>query len=128
MMMRLPDRRFVGFLIAGGVNTLFGYGVYAALVMTGMVPHIALIVGGVIGILFNFLTTSAVFGSRNLHRLPRFLAVYAVMTSLNILLLEGAMRARLGPLLAQAIILPIFTLTFFAMRRFVFAARWEQPS
>ncbi|MFZ2995678.1 GtrA family protein [Sphingobium sp.] len=128
MMAHLLDRRLITFLIAGGINTLFGYGVYAALVLIGMVPHIALIVGGVIGILFNFLTSSAVFRSFDLHRLPRFLAVYTVMTALNILLLEAAMRLGIGPLLAQAIILPFCTLTFFAMRRFVFAARSEQPS
>jgi putative flippase GtrA len=128
--MTLPpiDRRFIGFLLAGGINTLFGYGVYSAQVLSGIAPHIAVVVSTVAGVLFNFLTTSAVFRSRDLHRLPRFLAVYAAMMGLNILLLEVAMRAGLGPLIAQAIVLPIFTLTFLAMRRFVFAASPEQTS
>ena len=122
------DRRFIGFLIAGGVNTLFGYGVYGALVLLGMLPHVALVIGNVIGILFNFLTSSAVFGSRDLRRLPRFLIVYAAMLGLNIVLLDLVMRAGIGPLLGQAAMLPIFTLTFLIMRRFVFAASPEETS
>lgn len=122
------DRRFIGFLVAGGINTLFGYAVYGGQVLLGVIPHVALIVSTVAGVLFNFLTASVVFRSRDLRRLPRFLAVYGVMLSLNILLLDLIMRAGLGPLLAQAVILPIFTLTFLAMRRFVFAASPEQTS
>ena len=128
MMMPALDRRFIGFLIAGGINTLFGYGVYSAQVLAGIIPHLAVTVSTIAGVLFNFLTTSAVFRSRDLRRLPRFLIVYGFMLSLNILLLELAMRAGLGPLLAQALVLPIFTLTFLAMRRFVFAASPEQTS
>ncbi|WP_340268565.1 GtrA family protein [Sphingobium mellinum] len=128
MMVSAFDRRFIGFLIAGGINTLFGYGVYSAQVLMGIVPPIAVVISTVVGVLFNFLTTSAVFRSRDLRKLPRFLAVYAAMMGLNILLLDIAMRCGLGPLLAQALILPIFTLTFLAMRRFVFAASPEQTS
>lgn len=128
MMPTALDRRFIGFLIAGGINTLFGYAVYSGQVLLGVVPHIAVVVSTVAGVLFNFVTTSTVFRSRDLRNLPRFLAVYAVMLSLNILLLDIAMRAGLGPLLAQAVILPIFALTFLAMRRFVFAASPEQTS
>ena len=122
------DRRFIGFLIAGGINTLFGYGVFGGLVLLGVLPHVALIVSTVAGVLFNFLTASAVFKSREIRRLPRFLAVYAVMLGFNMALLDFVMRAGLGPLLAQAAILPFFTLTFLAMRRFVFAASPEQTS
>ncbi|WP_048578413.1 GtrA family protein [Sphingobium fuliginis] len=128
MMAPAFDRRFFAFLFSGGINTLFGYSVYTAQILLGIIPHVAVVVSTIVGILFNFLTTSAVFGSRDLRRLPRFLAVYAAMMGLNILLLDLTMRAGLGPLLAQAIVLPIFTLSFLAMRRFVFAASPEQTS
>ena len=122
------DRRFFGFLLAGGINTLFGYCAFGGLVLLSVSPHIALIVSTVAGVLFNFLTASAVFRSRDVRKLPRFLAVYAVMLGLNMALLELGIRVGLHPLLAQAIILPIFALTFLAMRRFVFAASPEQTS
>ncbi len=128
MTARTLDRRFIGFLVAGGINTLFGYCVFGALVMADLPPHVALIISTIAGVLFNFLTTSAVFRSRDTRRLPRFLAVYAVMLALNMLLLEAVMRLGIGPLLGQAVVLPIFTLTFLAMRRFVFAAPPEQTS
>lgn len=126
MILPALNRRFTAYMLAGGVNTLFGYGAYGALILIGMIPHVAVIVGGVAGILFNFLTASAVFRSYNLGRLPRFLCVYAVMLGVNILALDRLMRAGVGPLVAQAIILPIFALTFLAMRRFVFVALPEQ--
>ncbi|OAP29308.1 hypothetical protein A8O16_24455 [Sphingobium sp. 20006FA] len=110
------------------MNTLFGYGVFGALVLLRLHPHMALIFGTVAGVLFNFLTASAVFHSRDIRRLPRFLIVYASMLGLNMLLLDLGMRVGLSPLLAQAIVLPFFALTFLAMRRFVFAASPEQTS
>ena len=60
--------------------------------------------------------------------LPRFLLVYAGVLGLNMALLDLGMRAGLPALLAQAVILPIFALTFLVMRRFVFAASPEQTS
>lgn len=122
------DRRLMKYLAAGGINTLFGYGVYSALVLLGMLPHAAVVVGGILGTLFNFLTTSAVFRSRDARRLPRFLLIYAAMIGLNVLLVDRLMHAGLGPLVAQAIALPIFVLTFYVMRRFVFAALPERTS
>jgi putative flippase GtrA len=121
-----PDCRIISYLLAGGINTLFGYGAYSALVLLGIVPHVALVAGGIAGVLFNFLTISAAFRSYDFRRLPRFLFLYAVMFGLNILLLDLLMRAGLGPLIAQATILPIFAITFLAMRRFVFVALPEQ--
>ncbi len=126
------DRQFLAFLAAGAVNTLFGYCAFGGLVLLGVLPHVAVVASTIAGVLFNYFTTSVVFRAhrhaRDLGRLPRFLAVYGVMLTLNILLLDLVMRAGLGPLLAQAVILPVFTLTFLAMRRFVFAASPEQPS
>ncbi|HEX7820345.1 MAG TPA: GtrA family protein [Sphingobium sp.] len=125
----MRDHRFLGFLLAGGINTLFGYGAYSGLVLLSLPPHIALTVSSTTGVLFNFLTTGTVFRSRNPRLLPRFLIVYAVTLALNMLLLDLLMRVGLGPLLAQAFALPIVTpLTFLAMRRFVFMARPEHAA
>ncbi|HET9651933.1 MAG TPA: GtrA family protein, partial [Usitatibacter sp.] len=49
--------QFVRFLIVGGVNTLFGYAVFAGLVLAGMPPMPALVLTYVVGVLFNFFTT-----------------------------------------------------------------------
>ena len=36
MIMRNVDIRFIGFLIAGGINTLFGYAVFGGLMLLGV--------------------------------------------------------------------------------------------
>jgi putative flippase GtrA len=120
------DRRFFGFLLAGCVNTLFGYAVYGGLVLAGVMPHMALGLGAIAGILFNFFSTGLVFASHDRRRLPRFLAVYGVFFLANVWLLDFLMHAGIGPLIAQAGAVLLFTpLTFLAMRRFVFPRRPE---
>ncbi|MFT3965697.1 MAG: GtrA family protein [Sphingobium sp.] len=121
------DRRFPSFLLAGGVNTLAGYALYGALVLAGLAPHVALIFSTIGGILFNFLTTGTVFRSRDPRLLPRFVGVYGGMLALNMLLLDLAMRAGIGPLIGQGLVVLVCApLNFLAMRRFVFAPPPEQ--
>lgn len=116
------DRRFLSFLLAGGVNTLAGYALYGTLVLIGLVPHVAVIFSTIGGILFNFLTTGTVFQSRHPRLLPRFVAVYGAMLLINILLLDLLLRAGIGPFVGQGIAVAIIApLNFLAMRRFVFA-------
>jgi len=120
------DPRFFRFLLAGVVNTLFGYAAYSGLVLLGVAPQIALGCGMVAGIAFNFFSISAAFASQDRRRLPRFLAVYGVSYLANAWLLGLVIRAGIGPLIAQAGFVLLFTpLTFLAMRRFVFPRRPE---
>ena len=121
------DRRFFSFLLAGGVNTLVGYALYGALILSGIVPHIAVIFSTIGGILFNFLTTGTVFQSRHPRLLPRFVAVYGGMLALNMVLLDIALRAGIGPFVGQGLaVLVCAPLNFLAMRRLVFVAAPEQ--
>lgn len=115
--------RFLLFLAVGGLNTLVGYGIFAALILLGLATSAAVVLGTILAVLFNFVTTGGVvFKSRAGRLLPRFVAVYAVQMCLNL----GAMRvlegAGLHPLIAGALILPFLVVfTYFAMRRFVFS-------
>lgn len=123
------DRRFLLFLLAGCVNTLFGYAVYGGLVLLGLVPQIALAFSTIAGLLFNFFSTSAVFSSLDRRRLPRFLGVYAISFIANAWLLGLVIRAGLGPIVAQGLIMLLFApLNFLAMRHFVFASQSEHRS
>ena len=117
-------RRFVSFLAVGGLNTAFGYGAFALLILVGARAGTALAGATIVGVLFNFNTVGRlVFRSRDPGLLPRFLAVYAVQFAINLLALRALGRAGLSPLLAQlALVLPLALLSFVAMRRFVFRA------
>lgn len=122
----LVDKRLVAFLAAGGVNTAFGYAAYGALVLVGLVPQVAVVGSTVLGILFNFASTGTVFGTRDLRRLPRFLAAYGAILLANVIILDLLLSAGVGPFLGQGVaVCALVPINFLLMRRFVFNERPE---
>ena len=74
-----PSARFVRFLLVGGLNTAFGYGVFVGCLWLDMHYAIAGAISTVLGVLFNFKSTgSLVFRSRDNEKLPHFVSVYIV--------------------------------------------------
>ena len=54
--LRNPETwRFVKFLFVGGLNTLFGYVVFALLVLAGLEDQTALVIAYFIGVIWNYL-------------------------------------------------------------------------
>lgn len=114
----IPERtqRFMRFVLVGLLNTAFGYSVYAAFIVLGVTPQIALLMQFVIGAIWNFFTHARlVFDSRGYRRLPIYLACYALVYAINAILLKLALLAGLGPLVAQALILPITVVLSFVL-------------
>ena len=111
--------RFVG---VGGLNTAFGYFSYAAFVLAGAPLGLAVTGSTTLAFFFNFASYGGlVFGDTSYRLLPRFLAFYACLGGLNFLLLRALVWGGLGPLWAQALLLPVLACVgFFGMRRFVF--------
>ena len=99
------------FLLAGAINTCFGYGVFSLGVYCRLTPAMALLAANLLGICFNFLTYGRlVFRQLPLARAPLFVAVYAVNYFGNLHLLE-AVRGRIAsPYLAQLLVLPLSVL------------------
>ena len=119
----MPEwRRMLRFLCVGGLNTAFGYASYALFVLAGAPLWLA--VGGstILAFLFNFLSYGGlVFGSTSARLLPRFLLFYLALGGLNFTLLQLLGLAGPGPLLAQAMLLPVLALCgYLGMRGFVF--------
>jgi putative flippase GtrA len=116
-------RRFATFLVVGGLNTLVGYAIYAALILLGLPSPAAVVLGTIFGVLFNFFSTGrVVFKTLSGKLLPRFLGVYAVQMGLNIAAITLLERFGVGPLLAGALVLPPLAIfSYLAMRRFVFS-------
>jgi putative flippase GtrA len=115
-------RRFRRFLIVGAFNSAAGYGVFAGLLLVGLMPEAALLVATVFGVLFNFATTRRfVFFDRDNSRIPQFVVVYVVIYVLNALALRYATYLGITPWLAQLLLVPSAAVaTFFALRTFVF--------
>lgn len=94
---------FARFGFAGAVNTVFGFAIYAALVMAGLAPGVALLLATIAGVFFNFVSFGRLaFRRLEAHRLPRFLLAYALIYVANLALLESVRHlTSLGPIAAQ---------------------------
>lgn len=125
--MRLPARirpsaRFVRFLLVGGLNTAFGYGVYVGCLWLGMHYALAGAVSTVLGVLFNYKSTgNLVFRSKSTGRLPHFVSVYVVIYAFGVLAVGAMLRLGIPEWLGGLIlILPSAILSYLLNRRFVF--------
>lgn len=120
-------KRFLRFLISGGVNTLFGFAIYSVFILSGAAVWLALISGTVIGALFNFFTTSGfVFRELSIARVPRFLLCYALVYAINLQALYWLSSWLSDEIVSQAIlVLPIAAVSYFLMKRFVFVGLKE---
>lgn len=108
-MARVPGT-FPRFLMVGVLNTAVGYAIYAAGVLAGLSPQVALALQFVLGPLWNYATHGRlVFGNAGIGRLPLYLAAYALIWAANALALRGLLILGLGPLWAQLAILPATT-------------------
>jgi len=108
--------------VVGGVNTAFGYTVFAVFILLGLHYVLAALLGTICGILFNFKTTGIiVFRNKDNRLIFRFFGVYLFTYLLNIGLLRLFDFYGVGSLVAGAIIiLPMAFLSFLLSRRFVF--------
>lgn len=114
------------FLVTGGVNTVFGYVIYA--LGAGVLDFAyapALLLSYAIGIPFSYMTFRAfVFtgGDRSFATFARFLPTYGVLLVFNLVALHAAVDI-LGwhKLIAQAVIVPVCAaISFVCNRLFVF--------
>lgn len=114
---------FLRFLVVGGINTVFGYAVFALFTLMGLHYVLAALLATICGIIFNFKTTGTiVFRNKDNRLIFRFFGVYLFGYLLNIGLLKIFDLAGVNILIAQAIIvLPMACISFILMRKFVFS-------
>jgi putative flippase GtrA len=110
--------QFVKFLFVGALNTLFGYSVFAGLVYAGIAPMPALLLTYVVGVLFNFVTTGRLVFNRSRASLLRFILAYVVIYIFNVGLFKAVEAAGAGPLLSQAVCLPVVAVFSFLLFKF----------
>lgn len=115
-------KRLILFLLVGGVNTLFGYSLYALLIYFHLHYALASLLSTIGGVLFNFKTTGViVFENHNNRLLLRFIAVYTVTYLLNLGGLKILSIYNANMYLAGAVlVLPIALVAFILQKKFVF--------
>ena len=122
----LPFRRgdtFLRFLVAGVINTLFGFAAYSTSILAGAKPWLALLVGMLAGTVFNFFTTGGYpFRQFSIRRWPKFVTAHLGTYLVNLSLVNGLSGVVASDVIAQALLLaPMAVLSYFLMARFVFA-------
>lgn len=117
------------FLVTGGVNTAFGYGIYAACIYLGAGYAIASGVSIVCGVLFSYKTTSAmVFGRGYSGSLARYLGSYVIVYGFSVLILKMMDAFGINPYLAGVLAAaPCAVLSFALLKLFVFRAGRHGP-
>jgi putative flippase GtrA len=76
------------YLVVGGINTVFGYSIFALSLFLGLHYSIAVLLATILGILFNFQTYGRiVFKSHSWQLIGRFVFVYAVLYLISLALL-----------------------------------------
>ncbi len=119
----LHESTFLRFLVAGGVNTLFGYAVYSVAIFADTPVWLALFIGMLAGTVFNFFTTGGyAFRQLAISRYPRFVLCYLFVYGVNLVLFAGLSRYIADKLIVQGLLLvPLALLSYFIMSRLVFA-------
>ncbi|MDR1343560.1 MAG: GtrA family protein [Prevotellaceae bacterium] len=116
------QNQLVRYLMVGGLNTAFGYGVYALLIWMGAHYTVATLVSTVAGILFNFKTYGAlVFKNKSNRLIIRYLAVYGFLYLCGNLWIFFFKKIGIHPYASGAYwLIPNALLGFVLNRRFVY--------
>jgi len=76
------------YLIVGGVNTVFGYSIFAILIFFGFHYSLAVLIATILGVLFNFQSYGRlVFKNHSWYFLSRYITVYILIYFVNLILL-----------------------------------------
>ena len=112
---------FYKYVFVGGINTVFGYGIFAFLLFLGLHYSVAVLIATILGILFNFQTYGKfVFLDRDQRLIAKFLFAYIAIYLVNVLLLSLMNLFLIDLYLGGAILmLPIAYLGYVLNKRFV---------
>jgi len=114
--------RLANYFFVGGINTLFGYGIFVGCIRIGLHYSRAVAVSTVLGTLFNFKSTGAlVFRSSDNSRIVRFILVYCAVYIVNVMALAVLVRLGINPYLSGLVlVVPLALLAYLLHSRFVF--------
>jgi putative flippase GtrA len=118
------------FFIVGGLNTIFGYLVFAFFIYFNLHYVLATLLAQICGVLFNFKTTGFwVFKNRDNRLILRFFGVYLFTYLLNIGILKLFEMNNVTSLIGEAIIIiPLAMISFYLNKKLVFRDLSKEPS
>lgn len=120
MYLKIP--RIIRFCIAGAINTLASYCIFAALIYIGLVYWFAVLVCYVIGLIINYKTLKMIaFNDSSKQSLLNFFFIFCGLYLVNIGALKILIGFDISPYLAAWIVaIPLAALSFIMNKKFVF--------
>jgi putative flippase GtrA len=117
--------KFFRFLIIGGINTVFGYGLYVFIVLLGFNYKIAVLVSTIGGIIFNYFSSGTfVFKYKSIFKIRTFLLFifsYFIIYLFNIFLIKILLDLGYNEIISGGIcIIPTACFSFFLLNFLVF--------
>ena len=115
-------RQFILFIIIGGLNTLFGYTIFALFIFCKLHYTIAVLFSTILGIIFNFFTTGrVVFKNKKNHLFFKFVLIYGILYLINISIITLLNKISNNLYLNGAIsIATLSIISFFSSKYYVF--------
>lgn len=115
----LVGNQFVRFVLVGGINTLFGVGMYCLAIFIGLPYFIATLVSNVLGVLFNFFTTGRlVFRNSDPRLIFRFVACYVAVYFVNTAVVKLFIEAGLNSYWAGILATPVVALCSYCLLKY----------
>jgi putative flippase GtrA len=119
----LIDSKFIKFLFVGGLNTLFGYLIFAFFIYIGLHYCLAVFLNVFFGVIFNFFTTGRiVFKNADNRLFLKFILVYIFMWISNslVLYLFNLFNFSNMYIAGFIVIIPSALITFLLLKYYVF--------
>jgi putative flippase GtrA len=118
----LLNRRFIRFLLIGGINTAFSYTVYATFLLVGLGYALANLLALIAGILFSFKTQGTfVFNNAARGSFLRFVICWLLIYLCNIAFIRQMLILGLDAYSAGALAIPpIVVISYLVQKHFVF--------
>lgn len=115
-------KQFFKFLIVGGLNTVFGYGLFALFLFFRFHYSLAVLFATVLGVFFNFFTIGKLVFLNSKHQLIwKFIGVYIIVYVLNVSGLWIFEQLMFNLYIAGALlVLPLAVVSFILNKYWVF--------
>lgn len=114
------NRKFLKFIIVGGINTSINYGFYVFLIFVGLWHVTAATLSFVFGVLFNYYTHGRfVFGTLSSGAFRRYVVSWLGLYFANIAVLDLLVRGGVNSYLAGALLVPPMAVLAFIVMRFI---------
>lgn len=122
---KIRNSFLIRYMMAGLINTIFGWLVYSLFIVCGSEIWLALLFGMALGVVFNFFIIGGfVFRKLILSHFPGFVLVYFLIYVLNYASLKLLVSFTHSAIIGQSILtLPFAFLSFVFLKSFVFVEK-----